>query len=461
MDGWTVHVTGFGKIEKADIQVAPLTLFIGDNNSGKSYMMTLIYGLLQVQFYFDKYEFPRESAAYRSCCEIMRRMLKTDEEQGKDYYLAGEEMKAFQALLNEMLNTNKEKFLTELFNRRMEMGELRLEFPEDAGYNFWVEEDFDTSEQKQHRYLNSRDDTGRLMSGYVMGQESFDKENGYDFFLSYVMQHMIRKGFRKNGRADVIYFPTARTGFLLTYKALIESAMQDKFNLQKKEKNLLTKPNSDFLTRLSSMSAIDDECAYQDIVRFIEEQVISGHISVSELPTHDILYTPEGEENAIPMFVTSAVVTEMAPLLLFLQHENIGTLLMEEPEISLHPELQWAIARVLIRLINEGVPVFVTTHSDIILQHINNMLRLQNRKNTDSFLNKMGYERQDLISREEVAVYQFDVQNRKYTKITRVLCGDYGFEAMTFYHTLEKLNHQINRIDEMEEVCFQENCSED
>lgn len=50
MNSWTVHVKNFGKIEEASVEVAPLTLFVGDNNSGKSYMMTLIYGLLTMDF---------------------------------------------------------------------------------------------------------------------------------------------------------------------------------------------------------------------------------------------------------------------------------------------------------------------------------------------------------------------------------------------------------------------------
>ena len=43
---WTLHVEDFGRIEQADVTVSPLTLFVGDNNSGKSYLMSLIYALL-------------------------------------------------------------------------------------------------------------------------------------------------------------------------------------------------------------------------------------------------------------------------------------------------------------------------------------------------------------------------------------------------------------------------------
>lgn len=39
---WTLHVEQIGKITKADIRIAPLIFFTGDNNSGKSYMITIL-----------------------------------------------------------------------------------------------------------------------------------------------------------------------------------------------------------------------------------------------------------------------------------------------------------------------------------------------------------------------------------------------------------------------------------
>ena len=40
-----IHVRGFGKIESADIDMSNLVIFVGENNSGKTYLMQLIYGL--------------------------------------------------------------------------------------------------------------------------------------------------------------------------------------------------------------------------------------------------------------------------------------------------------------------------------------------------------------------------------------------------------------------------------
>ena len=43
---WVLHVKGLAKIEKADVKISPLICFVGDNNSGKSYLMSLLWGIL-------------------------------------------------------------------------------------------------------------------------------------------------------------------------------------------------------------------------------------------------------------------------------------------------------------------------------------------------------------------------------------------------------------------------------
>jgi len=56
MNNWILHVEGLGKIKSADIEVSPFNLYIGDNNSGKSYIMTVIYGLLNIQCYYRRFK---------------------------------------------------------------------------------------------------------------------------------------------------------------------------------------------------------------------------------------------------------------------------------------------------------------------------------------------------------------------------------------------------------------------
>ncbi len=43
---WTLNVRNFGPIQSADIDIHPFMMFVGPNNSGKSYLSTLIWGVL-------------------------------------------------------------------------------------------------------------------------------------------------------------------------------------------------------------------------------------------------------------------------------------------------------------------------------------------------------------------------------------------------------------------------------
>ena len=45
---WTLEVEGFGPIIEAKIESAPLTLLVGDNNSGKSYLAILLWSVYQL-----------------------------------------------------------------------------------------------------------------------------------------------------------------------------------------------------------------------------------------------------------------------------------------------------------------------------------------------------------------------------------------------------------------------------
>ena len=51
-------IRNFGKIKQADIDLQEFVLFVGDNNSGKTYIMQLIYGIFN---YIAKTNFKKPS----------------------------------------------------------------------------------------------------------------------------------------------------------------------------------------------------------------------------------------------------------------------------------------------------------------------------------------------------------------------------------------------------------------
>ena len=48
MASWKLCVEDYGKIKSAEMECAPFTLIVGDNNCGKSYLMSLLWGIKNI-----------------------------------------------------------------------------------------------------------------------------------------------------------------------------------------------------------------------------------------------------------------------------------------------------------------------------------------------------------------------------------------------------------------------------
>lgn len=443
MNNWILHIEGLGKIKNADIEVSPFNLYIGDNNSGKSYIMTVIYGLLNIQFYYRRYKIDTAAKAYEKCREFVDTCCKSQKTDKINF--TKEETKAFNLVLNQILEDNKTDFIKLFFNKNIEVGKISVEIPYKESFSVSIR---NYGDKKFDRVFFCRDTDTTFYSELAgAGMENGGGENAYKYIISYIIESMLKCQFCSMNRNRITYLPASRTGFMLTYKTLISSSVEDKFNLGETKKNLLTKPCSDFLVRLAKVVAEDEySLNFQDIIEFIEEHILSGRIYVSNAPSAEVSYVPEGEKKGLPLYVTSGVVTEITPLLLMLQDNSMGSLMMEEPEMCLHPKLQWMLARVFIKLYNRNTPVFITTHSDIILSHINNMIHLYGKSDKEKLLNQFGYDEEDMINPEEVRVYQFTAKKDE-TVIEKLPCRSYGIEAPTFQRTLREMLSQLEMIE--------------
>lgn len=110
--------------------------------------------------------------------------------------------------------------------------------------------------------------------------------------------------------------------------------------------------------------------------------------------------------------------------------------------MCLHPQLQQQMGRLLIRMVRQGLPVVITTHSDIILQHINNMLKLNSLENKEELQKRFGYIGEDLLSADQIGLYQLQDQGL-YSDVKELIAGRYGFEVPTFNDALDKLLEEV------------------
>lgn len=120
------------------------------------------------------------------------------------------------------------------------------------------------------------------------------------------------------------------------------------------------------------------------------------------------------------------------------------SLIIEEPEAHLHPALQKKIAQLIVRFVHSGIPVWITTHSDIILQHFNNMIKLSNRpvEERAALLEKFNYTTDDLLSADEIALYQFN-RHEQHTAVQKLNSGKYGFVIPSFNEAIQELLEEI------------------
>ena len=63
------------------------------------------------------------------------------------------------------------------------------------------------------------------------------------------------------------------------------------------------------------------------------------------------------------------------------------------------------MARGIVRLVNAGVKVLITTHSDIIISQVNNLLAL--RQASPELVEEGGFEAEDFLEPEQVGAYLF------------------------------------------------------
>ena len=122
-------------------------------------------------------------------------------------------------------------------------------------------------------------------------------------------------------------------------------------------------------------------------------------------------YKPEGGGEEIPLMNTSSMVSELAPVALYLRHvvQQGETLIIEEPESHLHPAMQVEFTRQLAAVAKAGVRIIITTHSEWVLDELANLVRLSELPES----RRKGIGGADYaLSPEELGVWLFEPKNR-------------------------------------------------
>ena len=122
--------------------------------------------------------------------------------------------------------------------------------------------------------------------------------------------------------------------------------------------------------------------------------------------------------------------------------ENAHFLIIDEPESHLDTANQIQFARLLARLVNSGVKVLITTHSDYIIKEINNLIMLNSSfEDKEEILEEFGYRADDHLDPGSVRSYIAE-------KETLIPCeiDEFGMAMSVFDETINSINRAASKI---------------
>lgn len=481
------ELKNFGPIAHADIKLKPLTVFIGPNNSGKSYAALVVKSVLnQVEFPShlpDVRYGPQTLLLDRDFLigELVRNAGLLDLEQslsrGGRVALETSSVEhlthaaaefAWTESLNIELLSSFGKPLADLSAEPRRPSEIAFTLP-----NFTIRLRLD---RKRDRFAFVQADlpklditasrvndeleivvefpddstapqilrTGRL--NYI----SEDKKSQPEYIVRLILNH-IEKCLT---RIDVYwshYLPPSRSGLLAGHKALAAAVLKQASYASMAATLIPDLPPTaaNFLADLLTLPSGDGPFA--TLCDEFQESMTSGQVVLEASqgrPFPDIKY--RFGKRQIPLHKASSMVSELAPLFLFLKYKvrEGDVLIIEEPESHLHPGVQRKLAWLLTRLVRRGVRVLITTHSEYLLEQLGNfvmMSKIPGRRREQTY----GYAKEDYLLPEEMATYLFKFDKRRKGFVTNLLkaTAEQGFSEQGFGKVYDELYEESVKLE--------------
>ena len=437
-----LDVSNFGPIAEASVDLRPLTVFVGPSNTGKSYLATLTYALHRFfsgDSANSKLDPSSRRSSFRSSFVFGRpevnqpdadRQLAVIANWIQSLSNAGALGTDPVALPNEVDSIVRRRIRARSDWNEVIPGEFARCFGT-AGTNWLVRHgapssgaefslkwmhDSDEGQSVPLRFDFSLDKQGFRSSGaladsvrlsiesesatalpfqFRLVQSIPVEEDKHSFLLSFMADQIA------DSAGDLMvspfsrlayYLPTDRTGIMHAHRWVAESTISSA-----PFASLRSSPSSpslsgvlaDFLLQMMSLGnteshkpqdSIDAQSVVDDFGAPIEEQMLWGKIRTDRsnpaYPT--ISYLPNGWKTELPLMNASSMVSELAPVVLYLRHvvKPGEVLIIEEPESNLHPAMQVEFMRQLAAVVNSGVRIMITTHSEWILDELANLVRL-------------------------------------------------------------------------------------
>ena len=216
--------------------------------------------------------------------------------------------------------------------------------------------------------------------------------------------------------------------------------------------SLPVKFNMNFMHWLESTTKTDSFLVekYPDVLMQFAE-IVGGSYRVTR--NGELYFIPKDTEIRLSMNESSSGVRSLLNVDFYLRHaaEHGDLLIVDEPELNLHPENQRRVVRLFARLANLGIKVFITTHSDYIVKELNTLIMLnQDKPYLKRIAQQEGYKSSEFIAPEKIKAYIAEEdfvlldgnkrRSRCQTLVEAKIDPELGIEMGSFDKTINKMN---------------------
>ena len=270
------------------------------------------------------------------------------------------------------------------------------------------------------------------MLGWVLSPYRDDDDR------SYIVRNLIRRLAEEIG-TDIIsplshpayYLPADRTGVMHTQRVLVGSIIgqASRAGLQRDvPRPQLSGVMADFLNQLIGLDDRPERNLDRGLAHDIERDILQGDVRVerSIVGYPEFYYQPKGWKNRLPLTNSSSMVSELAPVVLYLRHvvRPGEVLIIEEPESSLHPAMQVEFVRHLAAAVRADVRIIITTHSEWVLDELTNLVLMsdlpKSRRKGIKYSNSA-------LNADEVGVWLFEPKKSPKGTVVKELPFDVEF----------------------------------
>lgn len=439
-------IKNLGKIDNCQLELNNLTILVGDNNSGKTYVTYSIYGALK---------YWRDFINYANFKDVEQKIKADGQITLKQPEII--------SLVDKSIKSESDKFkrrIRDLFNDKEKIFD-----------NASVKIEFD---KPQH----FKDCERKIRVGENISFEGSIKNNNLTIFFKNSSKEELSDSMIRNIVGDLFsmlvfdsIFPdptiitAERLGISLFYKELDErrnSMIEGLQKLDDKDEN--THP-LDFIINMSAYYAtpIRDHIAFTRSLDNIKKNQTELDVSYTVEIIKEILgaefkkenkqdirfYTKNKKNNRfdIPLYLASSSARCIVDIYFYLKHiaKKDDVLIIDEPESHLTLRNQRLMAKLIAAIVNLGIRVFITTHSDFLIKELNNLVLLNNEfPEKDEWLNrnKKFYTSSDKLNNHLISVYQAYNGTLTSMKITNK-----GIEIPFFDDEINSLFHTSSDLD--------------